>query len=36
MSFRAEEYARLRDQYIQRDPRIMGVALAARSVTFSP
>lgn len=24
MSFRAEEYARLRDQYIQRDPKIMG------------
>lgn len=24
MSFRAEEYARLRDRYIQRDPRIMG------------
>lgn len=24
MSFRAEEYARLRDQYIQRDPEIMG------------
>jgi len=24
MSSRAEEYARLRDRYIQRDPRIMG------------
>jgi uncharacterized protein (DUF433 family) len=24
MSFRAEEYTRLRDQYIQRDPEIMG------------
>jgi len=24
MSFRAEEYARLCDQYIQRDPKIMG------------
>ena len=24
MSFRAEEHARLRDQYIQRDPKIMG------------
>ncbi len=24
MSFRAKEYARLRDQYVQRDPKIMG------------
>lgn len=30
MSFNAEEYARLRERYIQRDPKIMGGAPVIR------